>query len=359
MAGRPSVVTRFSEETPLRRRSREFLLRSIHPSAQGIDSTDAGQIDLGYVFERARAHKVGPLCANRLLTLQTLPPTVRVSAEAELEVGRLRSRKSAFTCSAVSRVLERAGVRFAVLKGPAVATYYPRPELRPYSDLDVLVEPRSLRRASEALESLGYQSAAKPPATHSFDFLPQSHALTSVDLHIRLRSAREVGVETSELLEGFVVEGSLGGLRVPVLTPAANLLHVLLHAVSVGPFGFYLLHLADAAWIIDRDPRIDPTEVESIAVQWGVERLFGLSHSLLRRYFGFGLSGASPRKRSLVFDATSSPRVLIDQELFARRRFSFPQELLLHSAWDFSFKRPSKRAAELAKRQLDHFLRAR
>ncbi len=50
----------------------------------------------------------------------------------------------------LGRILERfdqGGIRVAVMKGPKVALEYARPELRPYSDLDLLVQEADLDRA--------------------------------------------------------------------------------------------------------------------------------------------------------------------------------------------------------------------
>lgn len=57
----------------------------------------------------------------------------------------------------LSRILERfeeAGIRVAVVKGPRMAdTFYEVPRLRPFSDIDLLVEPASLDRALSTLAS--------------------------------------------------------------------------------------------------------------------------------------------------------------------------------------------------------------
>jgi putative nucleotidyltransferase-like protein len=55
-----------------------------------------------------------------------------------------------------ARILDGAGVRWLLVKGPAVAErLYPDPALRAYEDLDVVVPPGEFPRAIDALESAG------------------------------------------------------------------------------------------------------------------------------------------------------------------------------------------------------------
>lgn len=59
--------------------------------------------------------------------------------------------------NALLRAAEREGLEMIVLKGAALAeTVYPRPGLRPFGDLDVLVRPADAAQARALLESLGF-----------------------------------------------------------------------------------------------------------------------------------------------------------------------------------------------------------
>jgi hypothetical protein len=55
----------------------------------------------------------------------------------------------------VDASLTGAGVAYAVYKGPAVARHYPRPALRMFGDLDVLISRDDVQRADEALLGAG------------------------------------------------------------------------------------------------------------------------------------------------------------------------------------------------------------
>jgi hypothetical protein len=57
---------------------------------------------------------------------------------------------------AVAGALREAGVEAVLTKGPGIARHYPRADLRPYFDLDLLVAPPSFPRAMRALEAAGF-----------------------------------------------------------------------------------------------------------------------------------------------------------------------------------------------------------
>ena len=55
----------------------------------------------------------------------------------------------------VDEALTAAGVRYAVYKGPATARHYPTPELRAFSDVDLLIARRDRDRVNAALHEAG------------------------------------------------------------------------------------------------------------------------------------------------------------------------------------------------------------
>jgi Uncharacterised nucleotidyltransferase len=68
----------------------------------------------------------------------------------------------------ILRALHRAGIPTMVLKGAAlIASYYPRPGLRPMSDIDVAVHGRDVAAAVSCLESLGGRGTKTPSECRS------------------------------------------------------------------------------------------------------------------------------------------------------------------------------------------------
>jgi len=71
--------------------------------------------------------------------------------------------------AAVTAVLEQAGVEATLVKGPAMAAFYPEPGLRPYGDLDYYVPPGQEEAAQRALLALPDRGiGVEVHADHSF-----------------------------------------------------------------------------------------------------------------------------------------------------------------------------------------------
>ncbi|MGE0309544.1 MAG: nucleotidyltransferase family protein [Acidimicrobiia bacterium] len=156
-------------------------------------------------------------------------------------------------------LLESTGARWAVLKGPVLAeVFYPRPDLRSYDDLDVLVEPGRLGDVVDALEASGahlldvnwplIRSSGRGEIT-----LVLWHG-TVLDLHWDLITEQAVRssfrLDASDLLDRRRQVG-VASITVPTLGRGDTLTHVGLHALLAG--GDRLGWLADLAAIMQRD----------------------------------------------------------------------------------------------------------
>jgi hypothetical protein len=146
-----------------------------------------------------------------------------------LELARLRD------------VLDAAGVRFLVFKGPALSVQTTGDlGARGFGDLDVLVDPRSVEEVTTELLAHGWTTAEPLPPPGSWAWkriLHTGHELTflgsscSVDLHWRLDP-------TLDALPGFAELWSrretadLGSGAAPILGPADALSHACLNAAK-------------------------------------------------------------------------------------------------------------------------------
>jgi hypothetical protein len=182
-------------------------------------------------------------------------------AWAELAAQRSRFLAGQARTLAVVRDLDPllAGIDWLVLKGPALAyTVYPRPQLRSYVDLDLLVPPDRFGQVLQRLESAGYHLADRNwPLLQ--DYRPGELRVRSprgilLDVHwsvfndARRRSA--FSLDTAGLLAR---RRRLEPVGLPALGPVAQVLHVGLHAALSGGnrLGWLLdLHLcaAGADW---------------------------------------------------------------------------------------------------------------
>lgn len=142
----------------------------------------------------------------------------------------------------IGAALDGAAVDWLVFKGPVLAdVVHGEPGLRGYSDLDVLVRPRHLGRALEALEEAGGITLDKNWDLLLRELRGEVHMVapqgTVVDLHWHLinqpRPRRPFQLQVDELLDRRVpVE--IGGLRVPTFDATDAVIHLALHTVLSG-----------------------------------------------------------------------------------------------------------------------------
>jgi hypothetical protein len=86
-----------------------------------------------------------------------VPAARRAAAHGSYLALVARDLRIANLVATVDTALTGAEVSYAVYKGPAVARHYPRPALRMFGDLDVLISRADLQRADDALRAAGLQ----------------------------------------------------------------------------------------------------------------------------------------------------------------------------------------------------------
>nr|WP_269204632.1 nucleotidyltransferase family protein [Motilibacter deserti] len=211
------------------------------------------------MLARAWHHRVGPMVRLGVL-LST--PSPRPGDPAALLAADLRAQHLAASAGHVRAVhdlglvadaLDGAGLAWAALKGPVLAArVYPREDLRPYGDIDVLVDPLALGAALRALERAGFQVLDRNWQLLRERVLGELHLRapsgSTVDLHWQLVNRPEVRARfhlpTGPLL-GRAARADVAGRDIPVLDPVDTLNHLCLHAGLAG--GDRLLWLADIA----------------------------------------------------------------------------------------------------------------
>ena len=189
----------------------------------------------------------------------------------------------------VREVLEDAGVRYLVVKGPALAVQTTGDVgARGYGDVDVLVDPRSAGQVVDLLAEHGWRSTVALPDQASWAWRRLLHtgneltfygASSSVDLHWRLDP-------TLDALPPFAVlwerreQVEVGGLVVPTLMRADMLAHLCFNAARDNwrwVRSLVDIHRAarlDGVW---RDPELPPMVVRGLAVTGA---LVGLPRSM-------------------------------------------------------------------------------
>ncbi len=231
----------------------------------------------------------------------------------------------------VSGLLAEQGIASAVLKGGVTCHLdYPDPSWREFSDIDLLVDPVDLPRATAVIARAGWVQGYALPGGHD----RYTHAITYVrggmelDLHQHI-AHRAIGllVPTAELLRRSVPV-DIAGTALRGLDAVDRVIHAALHAVtSRGPTS-RLSSLADVLLLTDRRPAL-ATDVIARAERWRVRSL--VEHGLGLAYAEAELDMAaewseamrrSSRRRDRLVDlAYLSPirRPVIEELAYLRR----------------------------------------
>jgi hypothetical protein len=200
---------------------------------------------------------------------------------------------------AVQSVLDAAGIPSLWLKGFALAhTVYPRPDLRPMIDLDVLVPWDRRHEALAAVNAAGYHNDALEPfpgyddLLHHYELYGSVEDLVKLELHFRLVGLGDALLDPVELewFWGQTRPVVWQDLRFLALAPEAHLLHLCAHAIlHHGETDFQLRRYLDLHLLVTHTPAPDWALVVERAVElrwtYAVERALGYA----QEYFATAL----------------------------------------------------------------------
>ena len=200
------------------------------------------------------AHGLTPLVSHHFAQAKITPP---IAARQELvglgiyhrEANRVRLR----ALSEILESFERASIRVMVLKGAALAhILYPSAALRPFSDIDLLVDRAAAKRAQSALSSLGFHepealhSRGTPRGHHHLPVVTKTYDHHPVQIEIHLDAlSRDSGVSLSMgHLGGPPQPFTIDGRSAWTLGHVDMLHHLARHAAECAPL-FRLMWVAD------------------------------------------------------------------------------------------------------------------
>jgi Uncharacterised nucleotidyltransferase len=202
-------------------------------SVQGLD--DAGLAELvGHAVD----HRVAGSLEMALVDAGITIPTALVDASATATITHLQTVRA---LSRIRTALGEAGVRWAVVKGPAIARRWPRhTNARTYHDLDLLVDPSSLGAAAAALVEVGFAHRNRNWSGFrrlGVGELPLDDGVTVLDLHWHLiglaPQRRDLRLHTAGMLDR-AVQIEIGGVTVLTLDDADTLVHLCCHDALAG-----------------------------------------------------------------------------------------------------------------------------
>jgi hypothetical protein len=224
-----------------------------------------GQLaDRGSCIADLRHHKLHLIAASRLRERgEEVPEPLR---HAERHAAAI-----ALSAGSMLRTLRQAtGAPFLVMKGPEVAARWPSPRLRPWKDLDLLVEDAEAFQA--ALLRAGFVEVGEPEDyDHSHHLRPLAHPRLpmSIEVHRRPKWPTRNVPPISELFDNAVPAAfGIAGVLAP--SPAHHAVLLAGHAWEHDPLSS-IGALADIAALM-LETSSEP--IEEIARAWGVGRLW-------------------------------------------------------------------------------------
>jgi len=320
-------------------------------------TNDCGELWL-QALGLAERHGVAPLLHAQAQAgaLPWLPELARRELRAARIAELSLEEKRARALEAVLRILSGSGAERCIpvllLKGAASArTLYAQPELRPRSDLDLLIAPDDRAEALARLEAQGYAQHAMTrgtredqPGWHERTLVHPASPGQQLDLHFALAQAQRHRLDARALLAASVREPALGAAA--RLLPPAEATLVCAHSLAVHELAAPLITLCDLARLL---VRCDPERLARLAREVRLGRALFVSLALLERLSSrparaeAGVDGADAKQGAQEDRASHPAAAAVSlcgatveraqlEALAQRLALSAPIERLLHGA---------------------------
>lgn len=253
--------------------------------------TETSSIPLATLLEAADEHRIAPAVYRYLQPATNAPEPWLQPLRARYESQMIRHLTTAADLAVVADTLGNVSVPWLAMKGPVLADHvWPRPDMREYFDLDVLVDRGSFAAAIAALENAGaklldrnWPLICQQERAELTLILPYG---TRLDLHWDLvndpDTRSELRFPTAAALSR-VVQVQLGELAVPTFDPADSVLALTLHAALSG--ATRLMWLNDVRCAL-RLPELDVRVLMARAHQYGLDLVIALVFDRMNRVFG-------------------------------------------------------------------------
>ncbi len=220
------------------------------------------ELDWRGILRLARANRLSGAVfdgLDRAGLLGSLPEDIRKGFESDYLRQVTGIRSALELADNLAGRFSDAGVPLVILRGPALGlTVYPRPYLRPFADLDLLVRKSDLPRAKAILREVGLRPAPGTLPDRYFErhhlHLPYHHPPTGfpVELHWALDHPYTLSRIDYPALLDRRREEVFDGLTVPVLAPEDRIPTLSLHLFKHCPFLPELLEEKDLPGLLLR-----------------------------------------------------------------------------------------------------------
>jgi hypothetical protein len=298
------------------------------------------------VLELARRHGVVPFLHRRLKDRYAalgVPEAIQSRLRETYRMTGIRNTRLFAQLHGILKRLREAGIEVVALKGAHLAELvYEEVALRPMGDVDLLVRPSDLRRATELLRSLGYTSGEgrqhQDPIDQNLHLEPmRKPGGLLIELHYAIAIPERMKDSDVEGIWGRAEAARIGGAEAFVLSPEDLLLHLCVHASLHHGFEVSLLHLCDIPVAVDHfQDRPDWAVFWNRARAWGAERSALVTFALVERLLGWSRPqaiAAQPSLPAAPFDVVAVAERLLFEEGPTFARSAHLPKLWGEAAW--------------------------
>jgi Uncharacterised nucleotidyltransferase len=239
------------------------------------------------LLELAERHGVLGILAEPLAA--HCPEALRETLAMRRRLQDIWNERLTRALEAIAGALAAAGVAMVPLKGPVLAErLYAEPSVRFALDLDLLVAPADLARATDVLDGLGYGVVQGPQARyelrhhHHLSFRQPQQA--KVELHFRLFAGFGTCLEAEAFIGRARPYRSRRGTVYAVLAPEDEFLYLCVHAAGHGYERVSWLY--DLKAFLRQHPDLDWQAIDSRARAARLTTALGFTCDLLERRLG-------------------------------------------------------------------------
>jgi hypothetical protein len=246
-----------------------------------------GPLDWAQITRLSESNHISALLFHHLNAVA--PGKVPADIQAGLRSRYLhlaaRNLRGLGTALPILAELEKAGTPGVLWKGPALAySLYPSPELRTFTDIDLLVRRRDVAAIRETLEAHDYLPQPRPSATddelfgRTDEVVPMwnERLAFGIDLHWGSTGRYLSPVMDCERLWSYHRTVPIMGAQLRVLDPDWMLLALCAHGAKHGPFPWPALK-----WITDMEAALHNRPEEAWSQLLDLSRKFGCRRMLL------------------------------------------------------------------------------
>lgn len=214
-----------------------------------------------------------------------LPKSLLFRWIAETEHIKQQNQKVNREVEALSLLLDANSIRYAVVKGQVVATYYECPNLRSSGDVDFYVAANDVEKAKTLICKEWDVEMEKGDSSHHYHF---EYGGVTFEMHFNLFSfyqQRRDEYWQDVMCQAMGHRVRIGSVDVATLEPTVHLLYVFLHLYHhLVELGVGLRQFCDLAMMMKED--VDRVSLMKHLKKLGVEKAFRACGYIVTEYLG-------------------------------------------------------------------------